>query len=314
MQAGATGTRSSLIVLNYEGQEIIGDCITSLLAAKGPDDELIVVDNGSQDDSLSIIAGFGDQVRLVALPENTYIFGLNAGLAAARGRYVAFLNNDMTVEPTFVDRCVAALEDGADDVFAACPRILEAATGNDQGSRTAGRWRRGLLYYETLTHVDAVTDCFFAVGGQSFFKRSYLEDIGSIDPLLWPMYHEDLELSYRAWKRGWRVVYVPDAVAVHLGSHTSRRVFTPVQLRSFVRQNELLITWKDVTDRKLLAEHVLYLLPRLAVAVAKRDRGTVVGYRRAFARLPRALRARRAARQHFRLTDAEVLAAIGAIT
>ena len=80
--------------------------------------------------------------------------------------------------------------------------------------------------------------------------------MGSIDELLWPMYHEDIELSYRAWKNGYRIVYAPGSVCHHLGGHTSRKVFTPTQLRSFVRQNELLMVWKDVTDPVMLLEHV----------------------------------------------------------
>ena len=94
----------------------------------------------------------------------------------------------------------------------------------------------------------AVTSCFFAVGGQSLFRRDLLVGLDSIDELLWPMYHEDIELSYRAWKAGLRILYAPDAVCHHLGSQTSARVFTRVELRSFVRQNELLTVWKNVDD------------------------------------------------------------------
>ena len=305
--------RASLIVLNYEGEAVIGQCIASLLASAGEDDELIVVDNGSLDTSVDILHTFGGQIRLVLLDYNTYIFGLNRGLDVARGEFVAFLNNDMTVEVDFVDRCVDALQSGGDDVFAACPRIIEVRTGADQGSRTAGYWENGLLFYRPLPHVATISDCFFAVGGQSFFRRSYLEEIGSIDPLFWPMYHEDLELSYRAWKRGWRILYVPDAVVHHLGGYSSKKVFSPVQLRSFVKQNELLMVWKNFTDRRLIVQHVALLLPRLALALVRGDVATLMGFRAAVARAPQALRARRQAKRHFRRSDAEVLALVGGI-
>jgi GT2 family glycosyltransferase len=301
-------TRASLIVLNYEGKAVLRDCLRSLEAAAGEDDEIIVVDNASTDGSAEQVAQEFPGVRLVALSENTYIFGLNEGLSRACGEYVAFLNNDMVVEPGFVD---LALQQFSAGVFAVCPRILQG--GQEQGSRTSGRWSRGLIFYDPLPHSVKPTDCFFAVGGQSFFRREMLDEIGSIDPLLWPMYHEDIELSYRAWKRGWRIRYAPDAVVHHVGGHSSRRVFTPTQLRSFVRQNEYLTVWKDVTDRRLLFQHVLLVLPRLAAAAAHRDWGTLVGFAHALVRLPRAIRARRRARRHFTLTDAEVLTKVGAI-
>jgi GT2 family glycosyltransferase len=303
--------RASLIILNYNGEGVVEACVESLLRAAGADDEVVVVDNASADGSRESLEGRSD-IRLVALPENTYIFGLNEGLASTSGEFVAFLNNDIVVEPDFVERSLEGFADG-EDVFAVCPRVLQL-DGADQGSRTIGFWHRGLLFYRPLPHSKTPTDCFFALGGQGFFRRAMLEEIGSIDPLLWPMYHEDIELSYRAWKRGWRVRYAPDAVAVHHGGHSSSRTFTPSQLRSFVRQNEYLTVWKNVTSRDLLLEHVVLLPFRLATAATKRDWPTLVGFARALGRLPDALRARRAARVHARLSDRDVLARIGGIS
>src|SRR5581483_4795989 len=227
--------------------------------------------------------------------------GLNDGLAEAHGRFVAFLNNDIVVEPSFIEECTVRFGDGA-DVFAVCPRVLQE-DGNDQGSRTSGHWHGGLIFFRALPHSDTPTDCFFAIGGQSFFRHQMLDEIGSIDPLLWPMYHEDIELSYRAWKRGWRVRYAPDAVAVHHGGHSSSRAFTRGQLRSFVRQNEFLTVWKDVTSPRLVLEHVVLLPSRLVVAAAKGDWPTLVGFTRALGRLRAARRSRAAARGHARLSD-----------
>lgn len=310
MSTTPSGTRASLIVLNYNGLGVVEPCIDSLLSAAGADDELIVVDNASTDGSREALAGTSG-IRLVALPENTYIFGLNEGLAEACGEYIAFLNNDIIVEQDFVERSLERFGDG-DDVFAVCPRVLQL-DGTDQGSRTAGFWHRGLIFYRPLPHSDEPTDCFFALGGQGFFRREMLNEIGSIDPLFWPMYHEDIELSYRAWKRGWRVRYAPDAVAVHHGGHSSSREFTRAQLRSFVRQNEYLTVWKNVTSAPLLLEHLLLVPGRLAIAFAKRDWPTLVGFARALARLPRVPRARRSARESERISDRETLARIGAI-
>lgn len=302
--------RCSLIVLNYNGAGVVEGCVESLLAAAGPDDEVIVVDNASADGSLQVLQRQFPQVRYVVNARNRYIFGLNDGLAVAQGEFVAFLNNDMTVEPGFVENSMVVFD--APDVFAVCPRIKDAH-GEEQGSRTSGFWKQGLFFYRALPHSEEPTDCFFAVGGQSFYRRSGLDEIGSIDELLWPMYHEDIELSYRAWKRGWRVRYAPDAVAHHLGGHTSKKVFTPVQLRSFVRQNEYLTVWKNVTDRRMLGVSLLLLGPRLLVALARRDWGTLRGFGRAASRLPQVRLARAEAKRCATLTDAEVLRRVSAI-
>jgi GT2 family glycosyltransferase len=301
--------RCSLIVLNYDERDLVVACVASMLEAVGPDDEIIVVDNGSTDGSADAVeaafpAATHPAVHVVRLPENRYIFSLNDGLAVARGRYVAFCNNDMVVEPNFVEEALACFV--RDDIFAVCSRTLDR-NGFEQGTRTSGYWRHGLLFYQSLPHDDHPTDCFFAVGGQSFYRRDLLVELGSIDELLWPMYHEDIELSYRAWKSGYRIVYAPGSVTHHMGGATSKRVFTATQLRSFVRQNELLTVWKDVTDPLLILDHLVWMLPRLVMAVVHRDRGTLIGFSSAVKRLPRALRARRRPQAGFRRSDRQVL-------
>lgn len=307
--AGRNEIRCSLIVVNFNAHDLLLKCVESLHRAASANDEIIVVDNGSTDGSAEAIERDFPNVIVVRLPTNRYIFGLNDGLLSARGEYVAFCNNDMIVEGDFVNSAISQFT--TDDIFAVCPRVLDSK-GHEQGTRTAGAWKHGLLVYIPLEHSSQPTHCFFAVGGQSFYRRRILLEIGSIDELLWPMYHEDIELSYRAWRCGYRIVYAPESVCQHLGGATSRRVFTPTQLRSFVRQNEMLMVWKDVADGRMLIQHFAYLLPRMAAALLRRDWGTVLGMGQAIMRARGALLARRLVRPGFRRSDREVLRMVSA--
>lgn len=298
----ADAVRVSLIVLNYNGQDVIAECVLSLLRAAGPADEIIVVDNASPDGSASLVPQ-ERRVRLIRRDINNFIFGLNDGLAVARGRHVAFLNNDIVVEPDFVDKCLVAFD--AQDVFAVCPRILETS-GRDQGSLTSGLFWRGIWYYKVHEHDAHAAETFFAVGGQSFFDTGMLRDLGSIDPLFWPMYHEDIELSLRARAAGLRIRYAPEAVVHHVGGHSSSRTFSRSQLRSFVRQNEFLTAWKLLSTRELLLTHLPYLPARLVAAIVRRDWATIRGFGRATTRLRRLRNSRKSARASRKLCNAEV--------
>lgn len=298
--------RVSLIVLNYQGREVLTACLDSLLADLGPEDEIIVVDNASSDGSSELVPDH-PQVRLLQRMENNFIFGLNDGVAAARGQYVAFLNNDIVVEAGFITSCLAEFD--SPQVFAVCPRIL-SRDGGEQGALTAGLWRNGLIFYQPLPHDPHAQTTFFAVGGQSFFDASKLRVLHSIDEFLWPMYHEDIELSYRAWKAGWTVRYAPSGVVHHVGGHSSNKKFSKHQVRSFVRQNEYLTVWKNITDPWLMAQHLCLLPLRLATAFAHGDWATLVGFSNAVKRLPRLAERRRSARDLAVLSDREVLARV----
>lgn len=302
--------RSSLIILNYEGADVLGPCLASVLTAAGPSDEVIVVDNASTDGSAELaLASTDPRVKVILRTANNFIFGLNDGVAASDAQFVAFLNNDMTVDPDFVERCLSAFD--SDAVFAVCPRILQM-TGQDQGALTAGRWHRGLLFYDVVEADPAgARGTFFAVGGQSFFDRRKLLALGSIDELFWPMYYEDIELSYRAWKAGWAVRYEHSAVAHHAGSISTRRRFSDHQLRTMIRQNEHLHVWKNIDDPRLLAAHMLWTPMRLLAALLNRDWATLHGFAAACMRLPACRRARKSRRLQI-LSDAEVLHLVSA--
>ena len=102
--AVACRIRVALIVLNYDGAAVIRPCLQSLGAAMGADDEIIVVDNASSDQSAELVAAEFPTARLIRRDTNNFIFGLNDGVDAAAGaQYVAFLNNDIVVEPDFVE-------------------------------------------------------------------------------------------------------------------------------------------------------------------------------------------------------------------
>ena len=118
--------------------------------------------------------------------------------------------------------------------------------------------------------------------------------------------------SYRAWKAGRRERNAPAVVCHHLGGVTSRKIFSPVPLRSFVRQSEFLIVWKDITDLGLVADHVAMLTGQPATAALHRDWPTLVGLAHAVTRLPAVARSRRRAQAWHRLPDREVLRRVSA--
>ncbi len=297
--------RSSSLVLNYNGLRLLEGCFSTLGAAtrEGRDHDVYLVDNGSTDDSIAETERRFPWVRCVRAPRNAFLYTYNDIVPTLDTEAVLLLNNDILVEPDFIPPLLEHLHEP--DVFAVNTRVLTGDRVTPQGSRTEGGYHRGLWWNNQLPDTDRTTSCFFALGGQAVFSRSKYLELGGFDELLWPLYHEDIDLSYRAWRRGWRILYEPRSVLYHLGGQTSSSAYKAKQLKAIVDQNTFLIQWKNIDDPQMRREHLLWLLPRLARAAVEGDTPLLKGFWSAARRL-RQMQARRAAEKPLRrISDRE---------
>ena len=283
---------ASLLVLNYNGQRLLEGCFSTLGAATrdGRDHDVFLIDNGSTDDSIGYTQRVFPWVKCIRAPRNAYLFTYNDIVPDLDTEAILLLNNDILVEPDFIAPLLEHLHQP--DVFAVNARVLTGDRVTSQGSRTSGGYHRGLWWYHQLPDIACVSTCFFALGGQAAFSRAKYLELGGFDELFWPLYHEDIDLSYRAWRRGWRVLYEPASVLYHLGGQTSASAYKQKQLEAIVSQNTFLLQWKNIDDLQMRQEHLAYLPGRLVRAVATGDTPLLKGFQQALRRLP-AVRARR---------------------
>src|SRR4030095_3826855 len=101
----------------------------------------------------------------------------------------------------------------------------------------------------------AITEVLFACGGAAAYDRSLWVALGGLDPLYAPFYWEDVDLSWRARKRGWRIVHVPASVVHHEHSATIGSRFDARRVRIVYERNRLLFQWKNLTSMRLTASH-----------------------------------------------------------
>lgn len=260
----------SVVVPNYNGRKLLAECLPSLYAAfaaypgRG---ELIVVDDASRDGSAAFIRDNFPEVRLIALKENAG-FGraVNLGVESAVHRRVVLLNSDIKVANDFLRPLLARLDEP--DVFAVQPRMEEWDGDGLNLGLNVGRFDNGYIRIwnekedPALPSPSTAVPNLYAVGGAMAFDREKWRELEGFDDVYRPFCWEDIDISYRAWKRGWRVIYEPASSVRHLHHGTLSRFFTSGFKQGVERRNELLFTWKNIHSPRFWQAH-WRRLPRL---------------------------------------------------
>lgn len=216
----------SIIVVNWNGEKFLQDCLQALSRQSYESRETILVDNGSTDASVRYVTELFPDVRIIELRENTGFTGGNAaGLKAAAGKFIALVNNDTRADERWLENllepmlqdpkigiCASkVIIEGTDCIDSAGDGITSAAVGFNRGHRAeSSRYRSS-------------EPVFAACAAAALYRRKMIDEIGFLDNDFF-LYDEDVDLSFRAQLAGWKCVYVADAVVRHRGNATSIRL------------------------------------------------------------------------------------------
>ena len=304
---------ASVVIPNWNGRDLLEKYLPSVVTALAghPDNEIVVVDNGSTDGSAQYLRERFPQVKLVALDRNLgFGGGSNAGFRAAKNDIVVLLNSDMRVEPDFL----APLLEGFHDprVFAVSCQIFfsDPTKKREETGLTQGWWADGALRvrHRQDDSLQGRMPCFYGGGGSCAFDRQKFLELGAFDELLRPFYLEDTDLGYQAWKRGWWVYYEPRSVVWHEHRGTIGKKFSPEYIQRVLKKNFVLFVWKNITDWGKLLENFAYAWSGSALSLFFGDspeRASFAGLARAGLQLPGAIASRWAAKSRSEISDDE---------
>lgn len=275
----------SIVILNWDGRRLLEEHLPSVVEAvrfDGRPHQILVVDNGSQDDSIAWIRVNLPQVEVLPLPSNRgFGEGNNAGIAACRFDTVVLLNNDMRVERDFLRPLLQGFDA---DVFAVSSQIFfqDASRPREESGNTFARWRGTRLemghgVVGAAHKARRYTPIFWAGGGSSAFDRQKFLALGGFDRLFAPAYAEDADISFRAWKMGWRVLLAPASVVHHRHRATSRKLLSAEKsVNLLLEKNLILFAWANLENVLHLAR-ALCDFPRRVSHLARQDGRSAIG-------------------------------------
>jgi GT2 family glycosyltransferase len=227
----------SIIIVNYNGKTNLENCLSSLSESSYKKLEIILVDNNSQDDSVDYVKNKHPKVHIIKLDKNFgFAYPNNLGAKNANGNLLLFLNNDTKPSPQFVTELVNVLND---PTIGICQSLLLKPTGEVDSSGdyvdTKG------IAYSSQQRVEKTSEILSAKGASMMIRKDLFEKMGGFDEKFFVTF-EDIDLGWRTWISGYKVVVVPKSVVYHIGGQTINKMMLEISFHGFKNQLSMKIT------------------------------------------------------------------------
>jgi GT2 family glycosyltransferase len=302
----------SIIIPNYNGENLLRKNLDKVYqeisAYKSGKAEIIVVDDGSTDDSLTFLNDFSKTHQNFKIVINKKNLGfaptVNKGVKASNAEIVILLNTDAYPEKDFLAPLLKHFTNEKMFAVGCLDRSIENGEVVLRG-RGLGEWRRGFLVHKK-GEVDK-TNTLWVSGGSGAFRKSIWDNLGGFNELYAPFYYEDVDLSYRALKSGYHILFEPKSVVVH--EHEKgviKNRYSEFKIKTIAYRNQFILVWENA-DASLISAHILWLPYHFLKALIAGDWPFFLGFFNAFLLTPKVLSSRHREQKLFVKKDAEVM-------
>jgi GT2 family glycosyltransferase len=298
------GYTVSIVIPNWNGihllQKYLKDVVSSSVGA-----EIIVSDDASTDGSVAYLRkSFPDVKVITSSVRGGFAKNVNNGVMHAGGEIIILLNTDVKPEKGFLQPLLTHFSDP--DVFAV--GCLEKSNENGKilpRGRGLACWRKG-YYIHSRGDIDR-SDTAWVAGGSGAFRKSMWDKLGGMDTLYNPFYWEDIDISYRARKAGWKTLFESKSIVHHYHEEGKiKREYSPSDIKRIVYRNQFIFIWKNLTDPRVLCSHAFWTPIRLIQSLLAGDSLMLQGYGLALQKLPSILSHRLLQSKIYKRTDIEL--------
>lgn len=311
----------SIVIPNYNGEEIVKrnipkviDALVNYRSRTNDEVELIINDDFSKDNSLDILHTLKVELKDKNVPiyifqnEKNYGFSttVNRGVKKSSGDLVVLLNTDVNPEIDFLLPLVQNFDDLKVFGVGCMDKSIEEE-GTVLRGRGVGYWEKGFLHH-AKGDLDS-NDTLWVSGGSSMFRKSLWDKLGGLDEIYNPFYWEDIDLSYRAQKAGFKIFFDKKSIVIHeheKGAIKSK--YKPIKVQKIAMRNQFIFIWKNISDTNLLLSHFAWLPYHFARSLIKHDMIFLSGLFNALLLLPKIIQLRIKEAKLNSTTDIDILA------
>lgn len=251
--------KASIIIPNYNGETLIAKNLPFVLKAMEKKEnnisEIIIVDDGSEDGSVKLLKDKFPRVKLIKHKVNRgFSAAVNTGVRGSTGDLLVLLNSDVIPNEDFLVNTLSHFKN---------PKVFAVSLHEKGYGWAKGGFKDGYIQILPGEESNLFHESFYVSGGSGVFRRSTWMELGGMDEeLLSPFYWEDIDLSFRAAKRGYIVGWEPESYVVHNHESTINKLSKNYVSR-IKERNQLLCLWKNITSPNLIRKHIAGLFTRL---------------------------------------------------
>lgn len=309
----------SVIIPNYNGEELLKKNLPKVFdAASSYEDgeiEIIVIDDFSTDNSIEILEKLKSELeskyphiklKIIKNDKNLgFSSNVNKGIKSANGDILILLNTDVVPRKDFLKPLLSHFSDPKMFAVGCLDESIENGKKMLRG-RGIGSWKRGFLAH-SRGDVNK-TNTLWVSGGSGAFRKSVWDYLGGFDELYNPFYWEDIDLSYRALKSGYKILFEPRSIVVHEHEKGAiKEKFSASQIKAIAYRNQFVFVWKNATDLDLQFLHLLWFPYHFLKVFLNQEWNFLIGFTKAFILFPQILRSSLKTQNKFIKKDKEIV-------
>lgn len=296
----------SVIIPNFNGKDVLSKNLPSVII-NCPNCEIIVVDDGSSDDSVSFIKENYQNIRLIVNSQNLgFARAIDTGVKAAKGKYVLLLNSDVSPRSGFLKPLIDNFLKNH-NLFAVAAKDISHENGKTvEKGRGWAKFEKGFVSHFPI-QIEA-GETFWVSGGSGLFNREVFLRLGGFDKIYAPFYWEDIDLSFQARKLGYICLFEPASIVDHFhGEGSIKSQHKDFFIKTVSYKNQFIFVWKNISDYSLILQHFLWFPFHVIRSIIKKDWAFFVGYYKAVLQIPGLVLNYQILKSENRLSDKEIL-------